>query len=447
MKTIRRFCCIFLFILSGIDSLSAQQLEIHQLNVGQGDAAVILTRGKNKKIRKIMIIDFGKKFSNDLIGPYLKDILGYTGNINYAIVSHYDVDHYAGFSKFAELYLEANGKKINRMIIPGGIGSSLQYPMGGLTPGKNDWNPALPKVSDTSKLGELPTFLSNITNTKIVSAIFQLSERQQINWHFVLDTLDEIPVTMELVAGLQYVKGTSSRKLSNNTTYNDDCLAWVLHFGEFRFYTGGDLGGYDKGYVDHESLLADYFTSNTTYNATPLNKNNKDNPAKGHVCVAKINHHGSNESSNKKFLETTNPSAWLISCGLQINFDHPTNAVLDRMLNCSKKTTAADGIRGIFITSLPYAVDTGKLTSRFSDKKKFYYAYTHTMINRETNPTPEGTYTITVKPSNEFYVDEENDITEDISITKTSAFTISYWAPNGMGNFKPASKVFICHEK
>lgn len=446
MKTTRYFLCVFLFVLSGVIQLSAQQLEIHQLNVGSGDAAIILTRKSNNSINKIMIIDFGFAFSSDLVGSYLKDVLNYSGDIDYAIVSHYDKDHYGGYANFADKYLLKYGKKIKTLIIPGGLSSSFDYPLNGLTPKQDDWNPALPKVTNAKKLSELPTFLSNIKDTNCVSSIFQLSEHKKIDGNFTFDAYNNIPIEMELVAGLQYIKGVTKRVLSKNRKGNDDCLAWVLHFGQFRFYTGGDLGGTDNGYVDHESPLADYFISSNRFNAKSLNTTNKGTLTKGHVCVAKINHHGSEESSNAKFLKTTNPSAWIISCG--IFFDHPDLSVIKRMQENSTPPIDEDGIRGIFFTA-PKEVVARDIAKAFSDKKKFFLEYGTTKINGNSAIEPLGTYTIVVKPTNLVEIgkmDQDSPVEEEVPITKRSVFTIEFLKKEtGGDNYETHSILFDCH--
>lgn len=47
--------------------------------------------------------------------------------------------------------------------------------------------------------------------------------------------------------------------------------------------------------------------------------------------VLKVGHHGSSDSTGKKFLDAVNPSIAVISCGLNNDYGHPDQALLDRL--------------------------------------------------------------------------------------------------------------------
>ncbi|GGE46881.1 hypothetical protein EV200_104298 [Pedobacter psychrotolerans] len=436
MKTTRRVLNTFILLVSTFVSLHAQKLEIHQLNVDQADAAVVLTR-KNDTISKIMIIDFGEDHTSELVGSYIQHVLKYTGDIDYAIVSHYDSDHYGGFNSFTKKYLLALGKKVKCLIVPGGFGPSIQYPDAGLTAGASDWNPNLkPEHTATATLKDFVTLISNPT---YVQTVFQISEIKSISKSIDFDTIDNIPVTLDLVAGLQYVRGNTRRIISpKHSTNNDDGLAWVLHFGQFRFYTGGDLGGGTGNYTDHETPLATYFSSNPSYNAISLAT--KDSLYKGHICVAKLNHHGSKESSNDTFLSVTNPSLWLISCGQQRGFNHPNVETLERMAKAPKPINEAK-LRGICITTIPYNEDTIKVTKRFADTNLYWLAFSQAQMHKQSTPFPIGTYVVTVDLKNEIQL---TDVAfKETPITEQSVFSVEFHDPK-----KPEEKiyqVFNCH--
>lgn len=74
--------------------LTANNLKIHFINVGQGDSMFIETPG-----RKGILIDTGNKFNDHIVAeskvvPYIKK-LGYN-KIDYLIISHFDSDHCGG---------------------------------------------------------------------------------------------------------------------------------------------------------------------------------------------------------------------------------------------------------------------------------------------------------------------------------------------------------------
>jgi hypothetical protein len=98
---------------------------------------------------------------------------------------------------------------------------------------------------------------------------------------------------------------------------NDYCISLLIEYGNFKFYSGGDLDGsyssssYGYTYNDAESVAAEFV---------------------GAVDLYRANHHGSFHSSNQFFLDTLNPQVSTISCGLNSQYGHPAQEPLDRML-------------------------------------------------------------------------------------------------------------------
>jgi hypothetical protein len=100
--------------------------------------------------------------------------------------------------------------------------------------------------------------------------------------------------------------------IGNNPLYigdsntNQMSIASVIRFGNFYFYTGGDLPN------AYEEPIA------TAIRNDPLpNPQNPQNPfpAPGRIAAFKCGHHGSTHSTSQNFLNTMNSVSSVISCG------------------------------------------------------------------------------------------------------------------------------------
>lgn len=112
---------------------------------------------------------------------------------------------------------------------------------------------------------------------------------------------------------------------------NQSSAAIRVSYGKFDFYTGGDMPGVLQpdlpAWMDVE---------------TPVAK------AVGPVEVAAANHHGNRDSTNAFFVETLRPRLWILQVW---SSDHPGHDVLDRML--SRRLYPDD--RYVFATNMPQA--------------------------------------------------------------------------------------------
>lgn len=122
-------------------------------------------------------------------------------------------------------------------------------------------------------------------------------------------------VVLQTVAANGEVCGGGSIPLEDGDE-NAASIAFVIQYGGFRMFAGGDLtgGGGNFPYNTHdvESLVADVV---------------------GDVDVLKVNHHGSRTSTNQTFLDTLQPEYAIISCGDENDHHHPHAEVVDRLLS------------------------------------------------------------------------------------------------------------------
>jgi beta-lactamase superfamily II metal-dependent hydrolase len=99
----------------------------------------------------------------------------------------------------------------------------------------------------------------------------------------------------------------------NTRNENDLSIVAVVHFGAFDAMMAGDLSGFrTRRYKDIETPVAQIV---------------------GQVEVYKVNHHGSDHSSNPIWLQRIRPRVAVISVGNWNGYDHPTVGCLRRLHN------------------------------------------------------------------------------------------------------------------
>ena len=91
MKAMRRMISFVLALLLLVPALALAELEVHFLDVGQGDCAVVVCDGES------MVIDGGPRAAAGSVYRYIREGLGLT-HIDYAVSTHPHVDHVYGLS-------------------------------------------------------------------------------------------------------------------------------------------------------------------------------------------------------------------------------------------------------------------------------------------------------------------------------------------------------------
>ncbi|MCX8052761.1 MAG: MBL fold metallo-hydrolase [Armatimonadetes bacterium] len=187
----------------------AQQLNIHHINVGQGDATLIVS-----PTGTTVLIDGGAtgKGSNVVL-PYLQNLgINY---LDYVVASHYHEDHIGGLDE-----------------VINGIGASnvgTVYDRGTASP--------LPGSSAYSQYASAAAAAGRAT----------ISLGQTIDLGG--------GVTMKVVATdgsvLDYGAVPNARNNENNLS-----VCFLLKYNSFDYYTGGDAGGESSSYADLETPMA-----------------------------------------------------------------------------------------------------------------------------------------------------------------------------------------------
>jgi competence protein ComEC len=319
------FLCLF-----GHD-LFGQILEIHQINIGQGDASMIVVRDtallranfeakgiplpeqsykwleaalNNKVILggtviKAILIDAGESAASaSAIDMYMKKLGIASDCIKYYILSHYHKDHQRGFIDLLDKY------EIHPDIL------MLRAPIiKGLAKGTRELL-AL-QIQENPKKDTLHAF-----HNKTVIGLGEVNGLKM--------NLTCIGAAMTTAFQTEPLDITASQKNDENN-YS---LLWALQFGSFRYFTGGDVNGYTKSAkIDLESNLMDALLVHDPASLASLADTNVA-INKGHFCSLKLSHHGGEESTNPYFLAVMKPTSAMISCGQQ-NYKHPRQRIIE----------------------------------------------------------------------------------------------------------------------
>ncbi|MFH1727260.1 MAG: MBL fold metallo-hydrolase [Pseudomonadota bacterium] len=95
----------------------------------------------------------------------------------------------------------------------------------------------------------------------------------------------------------------------DNNDENSKSVAVLLTFAGSKILIAGDLTGGGESTIDMETALGNLVSE---------------------IDVLIVNHHGSNSSSNEKFLESTKPKIAIFSYGQENQYGHPSFDVIER---------------------------------------------------------------------------------------------------------------------
>jgi beta-lactamase superfamily II metal-dependent hydrolase len=166
-----------------------------------------------------------------------------------------------------------------------------------------------------------------------------------------------IPITLRAFAASRSVLEPRSGQVTavpsgtRTPDQNDRSIMFVLQYGSFRAYLGGDLagdGGPDGGNTDANAVdttTKKFFSNHADVESTlnPVLEANLPATAAaqagepkftvpGYCTVIKANHHASSSSVDVFTLSTTRPRIAVIPAGVRARFHrHPTQEVLNRM--------------------------------------------------------------------------------------------------------------------
>ncbi|MCA9007603.1 MAG: MBL fold metallo-hydrolase, partial [Planctomycetaceae bacterium] len=296
-------------------------LEIHHINVGAGDSTLIIVRDKTKlrkklETKKVVIptdeykwlqLCLDKANNIPLVGTVNQTVLIDAGNdqstankvntylkrmgvakLDHIIASHYHQDHVGGLAVLLKDFTLT--------------GFSAIYDRGDYRPPPAGENKAYLTYKRAALLnGRIRNKVDAKTNFEIDLGVG--NKGRKIILKCVSSDGDFI--------NSKSVKGD----VRNGNDYG---LSWLIQYGAFRYFTGGDLGGFsDLG--GPKSKMSPYIKVETpliqSIEGADVSKYRNGQKLNGHICAFKINHHGSHYSSDPRFFAGMRPSSAIISCG------------------------------------------------------------------------------------------------------------------------------------
>lgn len=273
--------------------MARRVVEIHHLNVDEGDCTVIAVRdhrdGKWHTVANALI-DAGTR-GDERIAKYMESMGllvsdGTNHTIQYVIASHYHDDHHSGFqcvenSKYTISHLiDVGGYNIKRK-----LENNPLVPQGKKTPAVLpiyqkwwDWGWTFPGFFDKKCRSGTP--VAGIEQPRIVltdDVVLRCYAGNKLVW---------IPDAIGSTAGK--IKRIPLSK-SQNSNPNSISMAFLLEYGSFSYFTAGDILG------DLATEVAEAVSAHR-------------GPAAPGVTIVKANHHGSIENNPKKFYELLKPN-------------------------------------------------------------------------------------------------------------------------------------------
>lgn len=309
----------------GTGTWTAGNLEIHHINIGQGDSTLIVgPTGKS------LLFDAGESYWNSsidaqTIGPYIENVLG-CKELDYVVISHFHVDH-IGYVGYGGLW---NLVEVQNFVVGQTLLRDYTTYLGTTSGTFDNWKNYLEGAGQTT--------LNPVTAIEGTSQI-------DLGGSVVFDILT-VDGNGTMVPG-----DFSSDPVPPSE--NDYSIGAVISMGMFDEWIGGDLDGEfvasEFSYVYHDielSVAAEV----------------------GDMDVLRVNHHGSDHSSNSTFVNQLDPQVSIIAVGDDNTYGHPRQTVMDLLLATSDVYLTE---RGDPTVNIGDAVVAGNIVIRTSDGVNF----------------------------------------------------------------------------
>ena len=275
------------------------RLEIHHIDVGQGDAALMMIVGPDESIVRSILVDAGPRAQP--VTAYFDTLIddGRFRPIDAFFASHYDSDHIGGAKDIL-----TNGRYTSP--------SCLAYD-GGDSRGDRDFESYKAFVPERSR--RRPPLDRPVVADCLGVNVWCIGYNGLVageGGRGFFSLLADDDMTGE-------VGDKGEMELAFYPQDKNDCsLALLVTFGRFSYFTAGDLSGRLEEEVSGRARER----------------------VGGHVCVLKAGHHGAAEATVSGTVAALRPRFTVVSCGRGNDHGHPRAAAIARL-----EDLAAAGIR------------------------------------------------------------------------------------------------------
>lgn len=458
----------------------ASALEIHFINVSQGDSILLINRNLDELKKKIkaagkllpansldwmpfamaqkpsldlegtvkaaVLIDAGEDYYGGDVFSYIQSY-GVKGSVTQAnfstVASHYHSDHADGLRL---IYKKKDGKKTVDNYPP-----NKAYDMGD----DADLDPATLTYSN---------YVADIKGFEAASKTTRKTLKPGDTFDMDKDQ-NNVSITLRCLAanGVVYKgNGATNKDIIDRTQgidQNDRSIVLTVEYGDFRCFLGGDAGGdgRDGGGnfgINQDSTPKKHWSAHgdlETYLRTSIQHAYPNDPlrnqtATGHICCFKAHHHGSTTSNDVFFVGAMQPCLFLCSCGSRIKFHgHPTQEAINRTdvsksaqwptPTSNKALVLANSIKATYFTEM--AVDGvyswGGLKDRNYDREFPNGKILGDMIVRPfgpvTPPNANGANTINIQVygSGERAAIDGDKKLREVNATKATNYPVGPW--------------------
>lgn len=294
-------------------------LEIHALNVGQGESQLIIGPTGRTLLIGVSEDSWNTNQGAIFVASEIRRITG-SSHINYVMPSHWHLDHmgYAGYGGIWSL-VEQQGITADVLIDrDGGVWQDTNHD-GICDPDLEVvWHNA-GTVSGTAR-----NWVCWATDPSTAGG--QIRQLAQIDSTTQIDLGLAEGLTVKIVQvdaqGVLQADGVTPVAGDHTldalpTSENDYSITLWFNWGKFDYVAGGDTDG--------EYAVSTYGYSYNDVETDVAGRVGQE------VEVTWVNHHGSAHSTNSTYVSTLNPDAAIISVGSTNSYGHPDQTVLDRL--------------------------------------------------------------------------------------------------------------------